>query len=215
MSRTTTLAKRKSRASARITLYAQPRIGPPLQLSMVLSYSDFVAIASAAGVIGTQKFRCNGLFDPDVTGTGHQPLYFDNFMAIYDHFTVTKSKLTWKFCNPTGLTTPSHVAAYIDDDTSAVTTFLAASEQNTASWTTLMPTDNSTHTFTKYWDAVKYFGPNPLANDNLQGTASADPSEQSIFTLVYSNSAANSTLTGVVNIQYHVTFDELKTQEVN
>lgn len=213
--KTSAVQRKKNAASQRITWRAQPRFGPPLQQRMVLRYSDFVTITSAAGVLGNYKFRANGLYDPDVTGTGHQPMYFDNYMAIYNHFTVLKSKITWKFVQDSGLTTPSYVALYIDDDSSAATTFLASSEQNTGRSTVLAATDNNTHVLSAEWDAVKYFGPNPLANDNLQGSSASDPTEQSIFTLGYANSAATSSIRGFVTIEYHVVFDELKTQEVN
>ena len=39
----------------------------------------------------------NSLFDPDQTGTGHQPYYFDQFAALYNRYTVLGSKLTAEF----------------------------------------------------------------------------------------------------------------------
>ena len=39
----------------------------------------------------------NSLFDPDFTGTGHQPYYFDQFATIYQRYTVIGSKLTATF----------------------------------------------------------------------------------------------------------------------
>lgn len=211
----TTLAKRKSAVATKTKILSQPRFGFPLQMQCTLRYVDFLSITSAAGVIGVQKFRCNGMFDPNQSGTGHQPMYFDTLMSVYDHYTVLQSKLTVRFVQPASLTTTSYVAVHIDDDTTTPTTLLATAEQSTASDTVLQATDNTTHRLVKYWDAKKYFGPDPLDNDNLQGTSSADPVEQSIYCITYSNSAVTSTLEGLVEIEYTAVFDELKTQEVH
>ncbi len=46
-----------------------------------------------------QVFTANGLFDPDITGTGHQPRGFDQFMALYDKYVVVSSSITLKARN--------------------------------------------------------------------------------------------------------------------
>lgn len=39
-------------------------------------------------------YRCNGMYDPDLTGGGHQPMYYDEMYALYAHHTVIGSKIT-------------------------------------------------------------------------------------------------------------------------
>lgn len=45
------------------------------------------------------QFRCNSIYDPDYTGTGHQPRSSDEFAQIYKHYNVISSKITVR-CNP-------------------------------------------------------------------------------------------------------------------
>lgn len=44
-----------------------------------------------------QQYSLNGLYDPNITGVGHQPMGFDELMAIYTQYKVvsTKVELTW------------------------------------------------------------------------------------------------------------------------
>jgi hypothetical protein len=39
------------------------------------------------------------MYDPDVTGTGHQPRGFDQLMLFYDHYVVTNARLVASFYN--------------------------------------------------------------------------------------------------------------------
>lgn len=52
-----------------------------------------------AGITAENFFSANGLFDPDVSGVGHQPLGFDQIMPLYDHYVVTKACMKVWFTN--------------------------------------------------------------------------------------------------------------------
>lgn len=43
------------------------------------------------------NWRANGLFDPNQTGVGQQPAGFDQWMAFYRKFIVTKVRAHWMF----------------------------------------------------------------------------------------------------------------------
>jgi len=70
-------------------------------LVTTLRYSDNINLAYPGGVGGIvgNIFRMNSAFDPDFTGTGHQPLYFDQFAAVYGQYTVLSAKLTVTFAS--------------------------------------------------------------------------------------------------------------------
>ena len=49
--------------------------------------------AIGSGGANSWAFSFNSLFDPDVTGTGNQPMYFDNYSAIYERYKVSFAKI--------------------------------------------------------------------------------------------------------------------------
>lgn len=66
----------------------------PASITKRLRYSTTCAIGATSGAITTtQVFRANDLFDPDYTGSGHQPMGFDQMMVWYNHFTVRKARI--------------------------------------------------------------------------------------------------------------------------
>lgn len=71
-----------------------------------LTYSDIVNI-NGSGVFRSvdRVFSHNSIFDPDVTGTGHQPRYYDQLAGIYDFYRVLGCKIKVNYI-PTDATAP-------------------------------------------------------------------------------------------------------------
>lgn len=60
-----------------------------------LRYQTFATVnPGAAGATGVYVMCANGMFDPDITGIGHQPRGFDQFATLYGHYTVLGAKIT-------------------------------------------------------------------------------------------------------------------------
>lgn len=68
-------------------------INYPLAASTIrtLRYAGQFSINSPVGTAGGYVFSANGLYDPDISGTGHQPYGFDQMMAMYNHYEVLSS----------------------------------------------------------------------------------------------------------------------------
>lgn len=115
-------ARRASKAPAqrrpmRSTALTIPRSMPsnggfPETMITNMRYSDNVLLTSSSGSVVGNIFRMNSLFDPDFTGTGHQPLYFDQFAASYGRYVVLGSKATFKFIPISPSPTASPVGPY-------------------------------------------------------------------------------------------------------
>lgn len=56
-----------------------------------LKYVDRFNMSNALGIYSEILFNLNSLFDPDRTGTGHQPLGFDNLATIFSRYRVLKT----------------------------------------------------------------------------------------------------------------------------
>lgn len=73
-------------------------------------YSDTYSMTSvAAGSPGIQTFRLNSLFDFDFTGTGHQPMFYDQASAMYQFYRVLECTVHYEWY--TNNTNPVNVSA--------------------------------------------------------------------------------------------------------
>lgn len=145
------------------------------------------------------------MYDPDITGVGHQPLYFDNMTALYRHYTVLSSRIkVWAQSNTQGC----QMAIYIDDDTTPILTPTQIMEQPSAV-SRMIPHGGDVAVLTKAWNARQAFGGNTMDNDELQGSSSANPFEQQTFVTCFTSLAANATITYYVEIEYTAVWDEL------
>jgi len=77
------------------------RLGP-----VSLKYHSEIVLDPSTATPAWHVFSANGLFDPDITSTGHQPYGFDQYMAQYNHYTVVGAKITVHYSNVSSTTQP-------------------------------------------------------------------------------------------------------------
>lgn len=214
------VARRRSRAAL---LAADRRLtspfglvpGFPKKMVMRHKYTEYVNVTSTTGTVGFYQYCANGMYDPNLTAAGHQPLYFDQMTAIYDHYCVTGAKIKVTFSPSTQQNVPIGVGIFVNDDTSTTATqFQSNIEQSTGSVAVLAPNQQQPVVLTKGWSAKKYFvNKDPLADTDLQGTASANPTDISVFQLVVQSidgGTATVNVTCLVEIEYFAVWKELK-----
>lgn len=109
--------KQASSSITRITEKWMPVF--PASIVKTLRYSTSISLGAAAGALNTWIFRANDLFDPDFSGTGHQPMGFDQLMAWYNHFCVVRAKIVCTFRNIG--TTSAYGAIRVDGSNTALT----------------------------------------------------------------------------------------------
>lgn len=209
--KTSSVQKTKNATRNRSTVVAGK--GFPKKMVMTHKYSEIAQITSATGNVGIYQYRANGMYDPNITGTGHQPYYFDQMSALYDHYTVIGSKILIKATPLSTLTNPMLIACYKNDDATVTPTKMSDYiEQSESSWA-LFPVDScSPATLNMSWSAKQTFGGSVLGNDNLQGTGSSDPTEQTVYTIAVQSTdgLTNQAIVVEVLIEYIAVWDELR-----
>lgn len=99
----------KKRRGKRINPYSS-NIGLPLRKTVKLIYCEqFVVSPVTAGLAATQRMLINSMFDPNSTGTGHQPLGFDQWALHYSEYLVKGAKITTTFTNVTPGNSPIRI----------------------------------------------------------------------------------------------------------
>jgi len=75
----------------------------PEKLVVMITYnSGHIGLSSSSGVVTTHVAALNDAYDPDITGTGHQPMGFDQCMAFFNHFCVTDTDVVVEASAATG-----------------------------------------------------------------------------------------------------------------
>lgn len=185
------------------------RQGFPLRLQATLRYAQNVTLTiPAAGTTISQVFRCNGMYDPDFTGTGHQPFYFDQYMAIYDHFNVMRSTIT---CMASATSASAvHVGLMIDDDTTTIASPITGYERG-GQLVTCNPFSDNIQTLRTVWNRDKAFGKVEPNMSQFRGDASADPTENQCFVYqLFQPDLAGGSYYCSFKIEYEVEFTELR-----
>lgn len=171
-----------------------------------MRYVDSILISGSTGVIGTQKFKLNSLYDPDQTGTGHQPMGRDQWEVLYRRYGVVgvKATLRWNFA--TG-TSPIEVGGFVSPLVSlTATSFSEIDEQGTAKSSTLSASSAYPYLTTKhYFSAKKFFNIRDM-KDNMSDVGQyfgSDPSRIAYLHLF----AQAADLTSSISVRVHVTLD--------
>lgn len=207
--------KRRRRQAGYPTGYSTTVATGPPTLIRKLRYSDSVQMAPTA-TPSNYFFHANGLFDPDETGSGHQPMGFDQYMALYDHYKVLGSKITVTFAQAPADSLANNVicAIYLDDDITAVTDIHAAIEQGVTKWAQVNSTSVKPTKISKTFSAKKFFSDAKYSSAQIVGASGGNPTEQAMFNIIVAplDGISNPTDFYVhVVIDYIVQFSERKT----
>ena len=196
----------------------------PAEADIEFTYSTRITMdAGGSGAVTSYQFSANGMYDPDITGTGHQPLGFDQWMGtssttgFYNHYCVDSSHMyVTAFSQAADNTGQAVILLGLADDTTVGIDFDAARENPTYK-AVMLGSVGSGHDVVKIdkgFDAAQYFGLNGVslhAKDDLRGIYSANPAEQAYYTLYVSsdNPTVNpATVSLVILIKYRAHLTE-------
>lgn len=117
-------AYKRKRFVAKQQLVRIPRSPPgqalPNQIICRFRYSEEISVNPTIGGVTAYVFRANSLYDPNLTGTGHQPAPYDQMKLFYKKFKVIGSKITARpIISDTNYETLNCYAGIINSKTSA------------------------------------------------------------------------------------------------
>jgi len=177
---------RKRRARSSFTKAPMPN-----KFATKLRYcGGFTLDPPTGGLNSTHVINAMGCYDPDITGTGHQPRGFDEIMTMYNHYTVVGSKITVDFIQNQGVAygvgtvgialkdgnvTYSDINDYMEGR-NVVSAVMPASDVTVANTRRLSKTMS-----TKRFMGVK----NVMDNQNLRGNDLANPGDSCFFHCFY------------------------------
>lgn len=159
----------------------------PNKFATKLRYAQSGSVnPGVSGVAGVQVFNASSCYDPDTTGVGHQPRGFDQWMTMFDHFTVIGAKITITF-GMAGQTSDRTIVCGVNlkDFSTAesdkneymegrnVRSRMIAGGGNADARTTSL---SLTYSPKKFLSIGK-----PLSNTSLKGNAASNPSENAYF----------------------------------
>lgn len=180
--------KRVYKRRRRYTKKVRPsrNLGPlavKLKTKMIY-HEEFNLDVGAAGVPVTYVFSANGLYDPNITGIGHQPRGFDQLVGtLYDHFVVIGAKLTWTAHNAdTG--NANQMVLSLRDNSVSPSSPNDIMEYRYIKRAMLSPEGSGPNvkTLTLICNPNKFLGRSkPLSDPDLKGSSLANPVEQAYF----------------------------------
>lgn len=185
-------------------------------------YGEAVSISSAAvaGSVGTYVFSANGLYDPNLTGIGHQPRGYDQLMSMYDHYTVLSATIKVRFMNISSSTQPL-VAISVRDSSNVPGTSTDVIEYGNKALSNKFlirdaateGTEGMTTVLSKSVNIARFLSRESILSDpQCKGSDVANPAEQVWFQIHVSDpyQASGCSVRAVVEIIYDTVFHEPK-----
>lgn len=207
--RTKKTARRKTAIPRSLTSY-NTNIGLPLTKKVKLSYYETIGLASTSGVAAKHTFNLSGVFDPDVTGVGHQPYGHDQWANMYRHYYVSSARITVKWSNIATNNIPHIVGITLDKDNSIDPTLDTRQEkQKGRSIKTLLANSNNVQTVAAVYSPRSFFGiKDPSDDHQIKALLTADPTLPAyavIWIQPYDTVSSTSAFVyGEVHIDYNV-----------
>jgi hypothetical protein len=159
-----------------------------------------------------QVYRGNSVYDPDYTGAGHQPLYFDQYMGIYERYRVLGAKIVVKVVNNSAGSSAIAVL-HADTDPLAVVSFYPISEQPHTKISRFIPVSARLPVsigMRKSSCEIMGLSNAQIWDDDYSGTVSGNPAKMWYFNIYVQTSdfVQNIQAQAEVTIHYDVVFSD-------
>jgi len=181
-------------------------------MAVTLRYSEVIGLNPGA-TPGIYTFHCNDVYDPNVTGVGHQPRGFDDWMRLYSRFRVVGSRITAHFS--TNDTNANDAIVGIVQSNDAMTTITLEdyleSRENTHA--VISGTGDQQVTLSKGW-SLKKAAPSNMHDVVYEGTVSGSPQRTWKYNLFAANTVGVSDI-GALQVTVVIDYAVLLLENLN
>lgn len=178
----------RNRNLQKLTIVRNPTfLGPAVQMDLV--YATTISLDPSVATVAYHTFALNGMYDPDITGTGHQPRGFDQIMLLYRKYQVTKCHVE-ALAQHVDTNQTYALAMYPDAASTAPSSVENVLERNAVVWqycaSAVAGAGGESTALQMDVDVVRFMGGHPKGGSDLdfRGTSSANPSQLAYFHLV-------------------------------
>lgn len=177
-------------------------------------YIENVSLDAGQYTVQDYVFSANGMFDGNITGTGHQPLGYDELCNLFSHYCVTGSKITVQTANSSQIRPFYMAIALRGDSTNLGTKLVGEILEQPGLKRVLVGIDGLPKTLSYGFSAKRFFTAKNLVSDaQYNGSASVNPAEQAYFHVLIFSMSGQDDLTSQpvsVTINYHSVWSEPK-----
>ena len=183
--------------------------GFPKAIITKLRYCTNISQVSTLGSSAVHVFSANSIFDPDVTGVGHQPLYRDQYAAIYENYVVLGSKITVTWTNPF---TNQFITGISADNDSFIPTNTDNRMEMSNSVSSVLVATGGLNVLSMSYSPTEDLGVDVTSDGYSQTPVGSSPTDQWYYGVTaFTMDATTSTCYAKIEIEYTVKFSELIT----
>lgn len=211
--------KKRGRFTAGSPGFSLPRnninmgLGFPMKMNIRHKYRETVPITCTAGAMGSYFFSCNSLYDPNKTGTGHQPMYYDQVAAVYSYYVVTGSKISVRVTHDSGSNSAVTIALTKNEDAAISPSNIdGVIEQSWAKSVTLGESSTDVAQLSSSFSMKQRQGASGIANDLFRADINNNPVDQTFYQIsCQPTDRASTLLVNVeVTIEYMAVWSDIK-----
>lgn len=155
-------------------------VGFPDRLVTILKYSENYTFNSGTATPSAQVWALNSAYDPNNSGVGHQPSFYDTFSSVYGRYFVRRFKIEVQIENTTATVGLYAVCNYSDQSISGNSVEQIIEAKYSKYQTLSLPTGNAAvkSIIMPWMSSMKIMGqPNTEADDNMYAGVASNPSD--------------------------------------
>ena len=149
------------------------------------TYYEYATINPVVAQAGVYVFAANGLYDPNITGVGHQPAGFDQITQLYHEYLVVGSTIRITYTNA-DTNNCVNAGVFLCDYSTTSSDYRRYVESGNGKWTQCGRLGESDYikTLTHSADMAKFSNQDIKNEDNFAGSAASNPADTHYYHVV-------------------------------